>query len=979
MNKKRLEQILTILVLPYIDKAFAKNNEFIKNNRKAFWNLKYHSNHLNRKESEKNYYNTEKQISLFFQSHPEYQIKNLDDIKLLLELFFPEEKLVEQMQYYSENKGKDVTSCIDRLYLANIYEIAKSLLTFRDGKIAIRTWLNPENDIFNYPSVFDKIEIWNQLGRLMTTDIIIAAFFVLCDLREEYYLFNQSGIVMLADKTLEQVFKKGLAETHLHFNAGVDFQYLWQHRMNPRSWRIEERRKQFFKISRDDLSGFPIMIYRICWAAYLENGENKQGFFKYVNSNYGDTAEYICYLLSKICDGDLASANEEVERDWKIYSVLVDKFVQFYESKYDTQFSKKGQVECETDDFLFRGIFKLYEQYHTSGELILLLKSLWYFQEAESEVELRLFLQYVRCKNLFFGAIVRLKMVEGLANFRNTYANMIVRLLTIDDTSERFNVIFKSISQSIYLKKLEIRISPPLKFQDYGVRFLDNQSVRDTIRREYLYGIRNILRTFKKSMLESAGLSFEAYTAEDYQTLDKLYIENRVTIPTIGIVFHFLKRNHIDNRTGDTCWLENVDTDAPAYKNTIAMRQAMMASARILEELRSSIPLLSDYVVGLDAASEENIAEPWVFAPVYKIIRQKRITKPLVQNQKGGIRRNNNLGFTYHVGEEFRHILSGLRHVDEVINEFQYKAGDRLGHALSLGVDIDYWMSQNEAVVIPLQEYLEDLLWLWGKRVYSSWDIQIDINFLEGQIFKFVKLVLGDISGLTMPVIYDAYKLKFENNYKETFENVRKMIAVVPEDYLLNASSEEHFCKFYSVKAPYGLMWTSQKLFCTFFCPVYYSLYNKPILVHVDKSNAELFKAVQKSVIKEVEQKGIYVETNPTSNLAIGELNSLMDLSIVNLNSKGLIDDRNIENEVLATVNSDNPVIFNTNCENEHAYVYHALNYRGFSKERVLRWIEKVRQTGMDSSFIKNIKKPSVQFSEIDELVGFLDRELNVK
>ena len=41
-----------------------------------------------------------------------------------------------------------------------------------------------------------------------------------------------------------------------------------------------------------------------------------------------------------------------------------------------------------------------------------------------------------------------------------------------------------------------------------------------------------------------------------------------------------------------------------------------------------------------------------------------------------------NMGFTYHVGEDFRHIASGLRHVDEVIENFHYKAGDRLGHAI---------------------------------------------------------------------------------------------------------------------------------------------------------------------------------------------------------------------------------------------------------------------------------------------------------
>ena len=66
-------------------------------------------------------------------------------------------------------------------------------------------------------------------------------------------------------------------------------------------------------------------------------------------------------------------------------------------------------------------------------------------------------------------------------------------------------------------------------------------------------------------------------------------------------------------------------------------------------------------------------------APVYKAVRNKRITKALLLDKNMQIHRIDNLGFTYHVGEEFRHVLSGLRHIDEVIEEFDYKAGDRLG------------------------------------------------------------------------------------------------------------------------------------------------------------------------------------------------------------------------------------------------------------------------------------------------------------
>lgn len=46
---------------------------------------------------------------------------------------------------------------------------------------------------------------------------------------------------------------------------------------------------------------------------------------------------------------------------------------------------------------------------------------------------------------------------------------------------------------------------------------------------------------------------------------------------------------------------------------------------------------------------------------------------------------------------------------------------------------------------------------------------------------------------------------------------------------------------------------------------------------------------------------------------------------------------------MLVTVNSDDPVIFNTHAENELAYIYHALVHNGYEKEKILRWIDNVR------------------------------------
>ena len=119
-------------------------------------------------------------------------------------------------------------------------------------------------------------------------------------------------------------------------------------------------------------------------------------------------------------------------------------------------------------------------------------------------------------------------------------------------------------------------------------------------------------------------------------------------------------------------------------------------------------------------------------------------------------------------------------------------------------------------------------------------------------------------------------------------------------------------------------------------------------------------------VRQKVQTMGIYVETNPTSNLMIGDFSGLRRYPITRLNSPAAKSPDPAA--ILLSINSDDPLIFNTNVENELALVYHALNYQGLSREDVLRWIDKVRQYGMDSSFIRTVKEPEAQRAFLDEL-----------
>ena len=77
---------------------------------------------------------------------------------------------------------------------------------------------------------------------------------------------------------------------------------------------------------------------------------------------------------------------------------------------------------------------------------------------------------------------------------------------------------------------------------------------------------------------------------------------------------------------------------------------------------------------------------------------------------------------------------------------------------------------------------------------------------------------------------------------------------------------------------------------------------------------------------------------------------------------------------ILISINSDDPLLFNTNVENELALVYHTLIYQGISREDVLAWMDKVRQYGMDSSFIRQVKSADVQIRELKTIKKHLEK-----
>ena len=260
----------------------------------------------------------------------------------------------------------------------------------------------------------------------------------------------------------------------------------------------------------------------------------------------------------------------------------------------------------------------------------------------------------MRIKNEVFQSKVQGNMLKGLINFKQYFDKSVHYELKEKQYKEKeyWKLLMLNQFQNSNLKKLELRTG----FSGRNKGEIKKQIKKTT--KNFLEAYREILKK-----------RYEKYCKNEF--------------PLVGLIFHMNKK--LDDTQPEKCW-QNHDEKETNELYYIKLRNSYMIQVEALNEVRNSIGGISNYILGIDAASIENNTEPWVFAPVYENARDSKGSRHL--NLKSNKNKINNLGFTFHVGEDFRHIITGIRRIDEVIEHFKFHAGDRIGHGIALGIDV---------------------------------------------------------------------------------------------------------------------------------------------------------------------------------------------------------------------------------------------------------------------------------------------------
>jgi len=312
-------------------------------------------------------------------------------------------------------------------------------------------------------------------------------------------------------------------------------------------------------------------------------------------------------------------------------------------------------------------------------------------------------------------------------------------------------------------------------------------------------------------------------------------------------------------------------------------------------------------IVGLDAASSELDQPPSDFVPAFHHELAHR-RHPDDAHQVP-IR----LGRTFHVGEDFRDLATGLRQIDLTLRLLRFGPGDRLGHALALGLDPVLWYPRQPEGVRPhLGDHLLDLLWA---EVLVG-----EAETAEGEALAEIQRRLGRL----LPKNPTALRRRAENWLRSQ-----------------EGGSPGSFTREEELKRQLVRMLDGRP---------------EPTSLHIlspDEGWSRTVATLQRLVAERVERAGLTIEANPTSNLLISGIGDYRELPLFRLHPVREGAGSPLP-RLPVSISTDDPGLFQNGLREEYAALFEtALAAGEVSRREVLAWLDGLRNIGYTSSFLR--------------------------
>jgi len=365
---------------------------------------------------------------------------------------------------------------------------------------------------------------------------------------------------------------------------------------------------------------------------------------------------------------------------------------------------------------------------------------------------------------------------------------------------------------------------------------------------------------------------------ENLLELQEIVLPDR-SKPELKLIAHFIKTK---------------DKSPDHFIRHKILRKDVWKKACILGFMKDRNSVYIQQVNGIDAAASEFDAPPEVFAPAFRMLRRRGFDH-----------------FTYHAGEDFYHIISGLRAIYESMEFLEMQHGDRIGHAVASAVDAQIWINNvGHNILIHQGEHLDNLLFAYyliiegkidslkSKLPYIALEIS-ELCFKIYQEFYSVEILLQAwLLRKYCPMLLLSGKQEFARSYsvycEEEWSQIETRISKNKDDRLLKIIEKYHNAE-------------------------YRKSYEKIIEIGaLDLFDVTAIRDLQLAILKQMHNKEIVIETLPTSNVRIGQHHSFDTYHLWNW-VKWENEGHSIPPIVVGT---DDAGIFATNIYNEYANIY---------------------------------------------------------
>ena len=294
--------------------------------------------------------------------------------------------------------------------------------------------------------------------------------------------------------------------------------------------------------------------------------------------------------------------------------------------------------------------------------------------------------------------------------------------------------------------------------------------------------------------------------------------------------------------------------------------------------------------------------------------------------------------------------------------------------ALALGIDPgNYYKYKGNILVMPGHDLLDNLAWLLVKQ--SQYGCLVDetlkfslehkFNELFNEIYYDRDLEYGSITYLEY---YNCWKLRgdYPDNYlldsKEFVKRLKKEPIRKLQRYEFNPAVSDVLrenSKYRELYMHYHYDVKARKNG------------EREVKFKVPCGYVELVKDIQDAMIRELVQKGIGIETNPSSNYLISSIQKYNEHPIIRFNGRKL-KSTNTNMALQVSINTDDQGVFDTSLENEYALMTIALKKVKnendqflYDMEDIYAWIDYVRRMGITQSFkLENSQFERFPFSE---------------